>query len=259
MASGLLVLLFGRATRLARYLDDSPKVYEGRLKLGVVTDSDDRTGRILRRVEGPLPDAARVLAAADAMRGPQLQLPPSVSARKVGGRRMYRAARRGIHLEARPAPIEVHRFELRPTESPDEWNFGAEVSAGTYVRALARDLGAALGCGGTLVSLRRTRAGAFGLEGVRQPSDWESAGSQALKDSIVPLESIPLSPPTAVLVGGAEAARFCAGLTVPAGEPGIAGPCRVLSPAGALLGIGHRTELGIAPKVVLGTAAPSPS
>ena len=149
LATGLLPVLLGRATRLARFLPHSPKHYEGLLRLGLTTVTDDITGEELTCHAGTLPDPASVAAAAERLQGSHPQIPPAVSARKVGGKRLYRLARQGIRVEAAPRQVDVNRFEIAPVkDDPAQYEFSAEVSGGTYVRALIRDLGAALGCGG---------------------------------------------------------------------------------------------------------------
>lgn len=157
-ATGLLVLMIGRATRLLPWVSGEPKVYEATIRFGARTDTDDLTGEIVE--EAPVPDRARVLAAIRDLTGPIDQLPPAYSAKKVGGVRSYAAARRGEALALVPSRVTVHRWELR------DWR-GAEAdvtitcSGGTYIRALARDLGRSAGSAAHLVALRRIRSGAF--------------------------------------------------------------------------------------------------
>ena len=244
-ASGLLVLVLGRATRLARFIPSAPKTYEGTIRLGCVTSTDDLWGEVLRREEGDPPAPGQVLAAAQAFRGSLRQVPPAVSARKVGGKRMYALARRGHPVEAAPTAVEVSRFDLAPGEDGWTWRFTAEVSAGTYIRSLARDLGAALGCGGTLASLRRTAIGPFRVE---------AAQIEPGLDAVVPLSSLPLDLPPVALA--AEAARrFAAGVLLPWDAPD-AGEVAVRDPAGELLGIGRLAGGSLRPLVVL---APCPA
>ena len=128
LASGLLPLVLGRATRLVRFLPHSPKTYTGRLQLGRTTNTDDVTGEILSDHEGALPGAEQVLAAARKLEGRQFQIPPAFSARRVEGRRLYELARKGQAVEARPTEIVVTRFTLSPTDSPETYEFTAEVS-----------------------------------------------------------------------------------------------------------------------------------
>jgi len=252
MASGLLPLVLGRATRLVRFLPHSPKEYVGLLRLGLTTRTDDTTGEVLARHEGPLPSAPEVLRAARGLRGRLLQEPPAVSARKVGGERLYRLSRRGLDVRAEPAEIEVLSFDLEPGESPESYGFTARVSAGTYIRALARDLGRMLGCGGALAALRRTAVGpmvpdpglALEPDGPPRP--------ESLRTALIPLERMPLTPPRVRLATEGEVRRFLHGgaLPAPAGSPGE-GAAAVLSPGGALLGIAEIEERTLAPKVVL--------
>ena len=163
-ATGLLVLLVGRATRLARFVEASEKTYLAIARLGLSTTTDDRTGSPL----GPAADLSAVDEAAvrDALaglRGAGSQRPPAYSAKRVGGQRSHRLARRGAAVELAEVPVTVHRIELIEWRSP-EATFRATVSAGTYVRAIARDVGERLGVGGHLSALRREAVGALRVE-----------------------------------------------------------------------------------------------
>jgi len=245
MASGLLVLALGRATRLIRYLPAAPKVYEGTLRLGVTTHSDDTTGTVLETHDGPLPDARRVTEVASEFVGRGEQVPPRVSARKISGQRMYRLARRGVEVEAATAPIEVFRFDLSPTERSDNWGFTASVSAGTYIRALARDLGARLGCGGALSSLRRTAIGPMSV------ADAVPADAEDLFERVVAVVRMPLEPPS-LQVDGPAARRFAQGGEVTTDDTGHGdGLFRVLTDRGELLGVGEARAGRLRPRVVL--------
>ena len=161
-AAGLLVLLIGRATRLAPFASGWTKSYDGRIRLGVVTDTDDPTGRVVeeRPVTVSRATLERVL---EGFRGTSRQRPPAYSAVKVDGERAYKRARRGAAVEPAEREVTITALELVRFESPDV-DIRATVSSGTYVRALARDIGAALGCGAHLTALRRTAVGPFRLE-----------------------------------------------------------------------------------------------
>ena len=162
-ASGLLLLCLGRATRLAEYLTGLDKTYQARARLGTVTDTDDRMGAVLAASEGWRDlDDARVEEALRGLEGPQLQVPPAYSAKKVDGERMYRRARRGETVVLPPVAVRVQRIEVLGLNLPDV-DFEVECSSGTYIRALARDLGERLGVGAHLTALRRTRIGAHEL------------------------------------------------------------------------------------------------
>jgi tRNA pseudouridine55 synthase len=168
-AAGLLVILAGRATRLAAFAGAWTKSYEGVMRLGTVTTTDDATGRPVggsdtwRTFERA--DVERALAR---FRGAYEQRPPAYSAVKVDGERAYRRARRGESLTLAPRRAEVAELELTALTPPDV-GFHATVSAGTYLRSLARDVGEALGCGAHLAALTRTRVGPFRLTNAVAP------------------------------------------------------------------------------------------
>lgn len=158
-ATGLLPVLVGRATRLMPFLRALDKVYEGTLRLGERTDTDDGTGRITTVDHGWRDvDDERLATVLRAHTGWMAQVPPAFSAKKVGGRRAYRMARRGESVALAPREVVVHRFEVRRRDGADV-DFLVEVGSGTYVRALARDVGETLGCGAHVTALRRTRVG----------------------------------------------------------------------------------------------------
>ncbi len=162
-ASGVLPVAVGGATRLVHLLSEADKEYRARVRLGLATDTDDATGRPLG-AEKPV-DVSRqaVEAALDAFRGEVLQRPPDFSAIKRGGRAAHKKARAGERVDLAPRPAVYHELELLDFDPP-ELELAARVSKGTYIRALARDLGERLGCGGHLCALVRTRVGSFSLE-----------------------------------------------------------------------------------------------
>lgn len=168
-ADGVLVVVVGRATRLAQFGAAWPKTYEGVLRLGVTTDTDDRTGAPVATSDawrGVTPDALAVAVAR--FRGTFAQRPPAFSAVKIAGERAYRRARRGEAVA--PAARMVTVFALEVTRfAPPDVGFRAVVSGGTYLRSLARDVGEALGCGAHLAALTRTAVGPFTLAGAVAP------------------------------------------------------------------------------------------
>jgi tRNA pseudouridine55 synthase len=165
----LLVILVGRATRLARWVERQAKWYCADAVLGVTTDTDDRTGTTVRSMTpARWPDRAAVADALRGLEGTALQRPPAYSARRIGGRRSYAMARAGEKPELPAKPVTVHRIEL-VSWTPPVVRFRAEVSAGTYLRALGRDLGERLGLGGHLQMLRRESVGRFRVEEAIQP------------------------------------------------------------------------------------------
>lgn len=164
MASGLLLVLVGSATRLSEYLVGLDKVYEAEIRLGEETATDDREGSVLFRSEGWRDlDPADVLAALRSLEGVQRQVPPAYSAKKVRGKAAYRLARRGETVALDPVEVEIFRVEPLELRIP-HLRLRIHCSSGTYVRALARDLGRMLGVGGHLSRLRRTAVGRFKIE-----------------------------------------------------------------------------------------------
>jgi tRNA pseudouridine55 synthase len=160
-ASGLLLLCVGPATRLTEYFHRLPKRYEARVTLGTRMDTDDHTGRVVSRSAGwKQLSRGDVERSAARLEGLQEQLPPDYSAKKIGGRRAYEAARAGERLSLVTAPVEVHALRLTGFSPPDV-ELAVEASTGTYVRSLARDLGEDLGCHAHLSALRRTGIGSF--------------------------------------------------------------------------------------------------
>jgi tRNA pseudouridine55 synthase len=158
-ATGLLVVLVGRATRLARFVEAQSKRYLATARLGVVTDTDDPTGAVIAEpVDVGHVDAAAVRAALAGFLGDQRQRPPRYSAKHVGGERSYRLARRGKGVDPAEVPVTVYQAELVGCALP-EVTFRVTVSPGTYVRAIARDLGERLGVGAHLTALRREAIG----------------------------------------------------------------------------------------------------
>ena len=163
-ATGLLVVLVGRATRLARFVEAEAKTYLATARLGIATDTDDRTGAPLAAAADLSGlDRVRVTEALASLAGEQRQRPPRYSAKHVDGERSYRLARRGVVVEPAETTVVVHRIELVSWASP-ELVFRATVSPGTYVRALARDLGERLGVGAHLTALRREAIGDLRVE-----------------------------------------------------------------------------------------------
>ncbi|MDT4944577.1 MAG: tRNA pseudouridine55 synthase [Pseudonocardiales bacterium] len=171
MATGVLVLGVNRATRLLHHLVLTDKEYTATIRLGQATVTDDAEGDIVSSSSAAAVDEAAVRAAAAALTGEIEQVPSGVSAIKVDGRRAYKLVREGAAVELAARPVTVSRFEVtacrRPSAELLDADVQVECSSGTYVRALARDVGAALGVGGHLTTLRRTRVGPFTIEQAR--------------------------------------------------------------------------------------------
>ena len=163
MATGVLVLGINRATRLLGHLMLTEKAYDATIRLGVATSTDDAEGEVIATVPAGHLDEATIRAAAAEFVGELLQVPTAVSAIKVDGKRAYQRVRDGEAVELKARPVTVH--ELRVTEvRGEELEVSVRCSSGTYVRAIARDLGARLGVGGHLTALRRTAVGPYGLD-----------------------------------------------------------------------------------------------
>jgi tRNA pseudouridine55 synthase len=160
-ATGVLVLVFGRATRLARFVEAGAKTYVAEARLGLETTTDDATGDpVGDRWDGPWPAPDGVWAALQQVREAPLQLPPAFSAKRVGGRRSHDLARRGEAVTLAPVAVRIDRLDVL-SYAPPAVGFEAVVGPGTYIRAVARDLGRALGTGAHLVALRRLQVGRF--------------------------------------------------------------------------------------------------
>jgi tRNA pseudouridine55 synthase len=237
LATGLLILGVGRATRLLRFLSDLPKTYRGRALLGAETTTLDADGDVTR--ESPVTiSEARVRDAMREMVGHSMQKPPAFSAVKVGGRKLYEAARKGERLEAAPRPIRVDRFDLLGFDGRNA-DFEVTCSSGTYVRVLAADVGEGLGCGAHLSALRRLRIGPFDVAQAVAP---EVPGEpQPIERAVAHL------PRLEILAEEAIAARHGRVL----GPAGIEGPYAVFDPSNRLVGIYEDEGAKGRPKVIL--------
>ena len=265
-ATGLLVLVLGRATRLAAFHQGGAKRYEATFSFGGATTTDDLDGeKILSN--GPAATRERVEALLPRFRGALEQVPPSHSAKRTDGVRAYERARAGEIVELAPRAVEVTRFEITSWDEshPEEPLMGAvlDVSSGTYIRAIARDLGAALGCGAHLVALRRIGSGPFN---VAQAHTMEAVAEAALGGSLTHLllpldagiEAIP-----AITLGELGTDLLRDGATIPdalLGEhlPVSAGEQVRLMAEGVLVALGRRTEAGVQPERVFITPNAAP-
>jgi tRNA pseudouridine55 synthase len=245
-ATGLLLVGLGRFTRMLRFLTSLEKTYTGEVVLGTATDTLDASGDVTGQWDMAGVTLADVRVAAVSLTGPIEQVPPMVSAVKIGGRRLHELARQGLEVERPPRPVTVHRFDVAPTAEPGVFAITVTCSSGTYVRTLAADLGSRLGGGAHLRHLRRTAVGTFvegdavqlsslGRDDLRSPAD-------ALRD----LDAVTVD---------AEMARLVArGLPldrVPLGAAGD-GPWAVVADSGDLLAVYEATDTDrIRPAVVL--------
>ena len=250
MATGLLPVCFGAATRLVPFLTETDKGYTGRLSLGAETDTDDAEGQVLRTgASTGLTDEA-IAAAFEAVRLRPTQVPPQFSAIRVDGERAHALARSGRAFELPPREVEVPVFRMTGREG-DEVLFEAEVSKGTYIRALGRDVGRELGCFGHLTALRRTRVGRFHVDGA---ATLEALAERGVEGRVLSLwEAVGLMPEAETDADGRR--RLLLGQAVTAScSAGEGEMVRVSDGAGGLLALCvWRAELGrIEPKRVFG-------
>ena len=246
-ATGLLVLLVGRATRLARFVEPQPKTYLATARLGARTDTDDHTGAVVE--ESPLAGLTRerIYEALAGFEGEQRQRPPAYSAKHIGGERSYRLARRGAAVEPAEVTVTVHRIEPIGWTAPMV-TFRATVSAGTYLRAIARDLGLRLDVGAHLAALRREAIGGLRVE---DAVTLDRVSREALLPAAQVLGHLPaveLDPEAraAVLHGRAVADNG------PAGQRGSGAV--VLLDGADLVAVAEAGDGWLRPTVVLGTA-----
>jgi tRNA pseudouridine55 synthase len=244
-ATGLLVLLVGNATRLLPHLHGEPKVYDATIVFGSETDTDDVTGTVVRMAD--LPDAARVREGIAALTGSIEQIPPAYSAKQVDGQRAYAAARRGAALKLDAVRVDVHAWDVQEFAG-DRLRATITCGGGTYIRALARDLGRLSGSAAHLGALRRVRSGSFdvasavALETLR-------GGDVTPRPAIDALPHLPV-----VALSADDVAHVRQGRVVPAaGEgPGHAATTAALvDSAGRLVAVAERTEAVWQPRVVL--------
>jgi tRNA pseudouridine55 synthase len=256
MATGLVVVGLGRATRLLRFVQMAPKEYIARAILGVATDSLDADGAILERVEMDV-SRGEVAAVMERFVGRISQVPPMVSARKVNGRRLYELAREGIEIEREAREVDIYRLELidfAPLPYP-EVTFRAVCSTGTYVRTLADDIAVALGGHAHLGALRRIRNGSLNVADAVQIDDIETAVAEDRAHELVLSPRDGLPDLAEVVVGDDLAVGVSSGLAFPvaalSSDHPESGPLRIVDGDGRLLAI-YRVDSGKAtPEVVL--------
>ena len=186
MATGLLLILVGKATKASQYLMSMDKEYVGTVKLGEVTDSQDADGELVMTRQVPELTEADVVKMMNEFKGDQYQTPPMFSAKKINGQKLYNLARKGKEVVREPRVIHISRFELTKFESP-EISFIVRSSKGAYIRTLAHDLGDRLGCGGHLSALRRTAVGQFRIEDGDTVEAIEAMAPSELRKKLVPI------------------------------------------------------------------------
>ena len=241
MATGVLPLMLGRATRAIPLLPTHDKAYRATVRFGFTSDTQDIWGEVVPTGR-PLPAREAVEAALPAFRGTIQQIPPMVSACKQKGERLYALARRGITVERPPRPVSIYELTAEQYDrTAGEVTLYCRCSAGTYIRTLAADLGDSLGCGAVLTALRRTEASGFPLADCLTLEECESlAAAGALADRVLPVDAVFATYPV-IAVTAAQAARFTNGGSLAQDRLGgqtVSGTVRVASPDGTFLGLG---------------------
>ncbi len=239
MATGVLPVALGKATRFIDFLPETDKGYIARFKLGVITDTLDITGTVLetREVNVKKEDIEAVLPR---FTGEIMQLPPMYSAISVGGVRLYELARKGIEVEREFRKVKIYSLELRDTETEGEYEIEVMCSKGTYIRSLIADMGEALGCGAVMTALRRTLSNGFLLEDAKTEEELKALGEAAVLGIDVPFRCYP-----PVSVSEKQAKRFMNGGELSADRlhtevfPSL---YRVYSPDDEFLGLGEIRE-----------------
>lgn len=187
MATGVLVISIGKATKTSEYIISSDKEYEAKIKLGVLTDTYDITGEILKE-ERVTFTQDEIINALKHFIGKMTQKPPIYSALKVKGKKLYEYAREGKDVEIKKRNIEIYENELLDFNGSDEFLIRVKVSKGTYIRSLANDIGEFLGTYGTLTELRRTRTGDFKIEDSIETSSFQEMSLDEIKEKILPMD-----------------------------------------------------------------------
>jgi len=260
-ATGVLLVGVGRSTRLLRFLTESPKVYRGEIGFGVATDTLDAAGAVTERRPMPSVDAAAVAAALPAFVGEISQVPPMVSAVKVGGKRLHELARRGEEVERAPRVVRIDRIDVESFSPGTEPGFPRVVvrvdcGSGTYIRSLAADLGTALGGPAHLIWLRRLQVGPYDLESAATLEGIEAAPAAALRPPLAAVAHLPRIDVDAEVARGVSHGAVFPSALLGGPEPGPGGTVAVVGPGETLLAVYHRGPTAARPVVVV-SAAPA--
>ena len=254
MATGLLLLVSGSATRLATYFRGDTKTYEAEITLGVESNTYDVEGELQHNADAALPDLATLAKALDRFRGLFPQMPPAISAKKIAGVPAYKLARQNKPVDLKPVEVEVHRLTLNSYREP-KLEISVECSAGTYIRSIAHDLGKLLSCGGVLSRLRRTYVNEINVDQALPLSELiRLSQEERLQDAVVPTgQMLPEIP--AIRVDDAVEQQIRHGREFRA-SPFVVAPgaplVRALSGDGALVAVGELVYPNVYhPKVVL--------
>jgi len=243
MATGVLPILTGRATRASDYIINDSKSYTAGMKFGVETDTQDVTGRVVR-AEAPSFGYNDLMAALEVFKGDIVQVPPMYSAIKREGQPLYKLARQGIEVDRPPRDITIYRIELL---SFDSLSYEAVIhvgcSKGVYIRTLIAEIGRRLGCGAAMSGLRRTRTGPFSIENAITLETLETlAESGRLAEAMIPVDKL-FDSHAAVTLSAADAVRLKNGAAIR--RQSVNGKVRVYDPDGEFLAIGQASERGL--------------
>ena len=259
LATGVLPLCFGEATKFSQYLLDADKAYESTFVFGTVTDTGDAEGRVLEDKDASGVTESNVITALQAFEGDIEQIPSMFSAIKQGGQPLYKLARKGLEVERKPRSVVIKTLQMRAFRGGErpEADIYLECSKGTYVRSLAEDLGRAIGCGAFVSALRRTRAGPFGIEDSMTLNALEAlkgAGESGQLDTLLL--------PTDAALGALPLVRLSesSGFYMRQGQPVMVsngprdGIVRVALDSGEFLGVGEMLDDGrVAPRRLIVT------
>lgn len=254
MATGVLVVLVGRAAKASEYLASDSKRYRACLRLGLTTDTEDTTGTVLSTSE-KLPTFTELESVLPQFRGKIQQIPPMYSALKVGGKKLVDLARQGQVIERQAREIEIFELNATPTEQDSDYLLDVKCSGGTYIRTLCADIGAALGCGGAMASLERTETGGFSMEQAYPLAQLEEMSEDERLALLIPTESLFAALPSVALPAfyeklcrsGCEIYLKKIGASLPVGTR-----VRILDASGAFFALGEVREYenGVAVKAI---------
>lgn len=246
MASGLLPVCFGEATKFAHWLIDADKQYRATIKLGVTTSTGDMEGEILTTSPVRV-GSADVMAVLNDWVGEKLQIPPMFSALKHAGKPLYRYAREGIEIERAPRPIHIKKIDLMDFAG-DALTISLQCSKGTYVRVLAEDIGHAFGCGACLASLERTAVGAFRLEDAMSLEQLYLLSEDSRESVLKRVDALVATLPR-VDLDAMQARKIRTGLALPHVTAAAEGLVRVYGPAESYLGLAEmRSDGALVPR-----------
>lgn len=234
MAMGVLPVFVGRATRAVEFMENADKEYIAALRLGISTDTQDITGNVLSEKTANV-SREELEAVLDKFRGDIEQLPPMYSAIKVDGKKLYEYARKGAEIERKTRKITIHELEIAGQREDGDFLLRVVCSKGTYIRALCSDIGDALGCGGAMSALVRSRAGAYRIGEAHRMEDIIEAGSEKAPEMLLSLDSMFAMYP-AVTIGEADEKRCRNGLA-PRLKTAPAGKFRLYSESGEFLAL----------------------